>query len=39
MNDKARLYLQRSENELITAQILFDVSKNFRLQKEQFKLE
>lgn len=39
MNDKARLYLQRSENELIAAQILFDVSKNLRLQKEQFKLE
>lgn len=39
MNDEAELYLQRAENELIVAQILFDISSNPTLQKEQFKLE
>ena len=39
MNDEAELYLQRAENELVTAQMLFDVSNNPTLQKEQFKLE
>ena len=39
MNDEAELYLQRAENELVAAQMLFDVSNNPTLQKEQFKLE
>ena len=39
MNDEIELYLQRSENELVTAQMLFEVSSNPVLQKEQFKLE
>ena len=39
MSDEAELYLQRSENELVAAQMLFDVSSNQTLQKEQFKLE
>ncbi|MEW5896657.1 MAG: hypothetical protein AB1668_03125 [Nanoarchaeota archaeon] len=39
MNDEAELYLQRAENELVAAQMLFDVSSNPTLQKEQFKLE
>ena len=39
MSDEAELYLQRAENELIAAQMLFDVSSNTLLQKEQFKLE
>ena len=39
MNDKAELYLQRAENELVAAQMLFDISNNPTLQKEQFKLE
>ncbi len=39
MNDEAELYLQRAENELIAAQILFDISSNPKLQKEQFKLQ
>lgn len=39
MNDEAELYLQRAENELVVAQMLFDVSSNPTLQKEQFKLE
>ena len=39
MNDEAELYLQRAENELVSAQILFDISGNPALQKEQFKLE
>ena len=29
MNDEAELYFQRAENELITAQVLFDVSSKF----------
>jgi uncharacterized protein (UPF0332 family) len=39
MSDEAELYLQRAENELVAAQVLFDVSSNPTLQKEQFKLE
>ncbi|MBI2144105.1 HEPN domain-containing protein [Candidatus Woesearchaeota archaeon] len=39
MNDETELYLQRAENELVAAQLLFDVSSNPTLQKEQFKLE
>ncbi|HLC80948.1 MAG TPA: HEPN domain-containing protein [Candidatus Nanoarchaeia archaeon] len=39
MNDEAELYLQRAENELVAAQMLFMVSSNSILQKEQFKLE
>ena len=39
MNDETELYLQRAENELVTAQMLFDISSNPELQKEQFKLE
>ena len=39
MNDEAELYLQRAENELVAAQLLFDISGNPILQKEQFKLE
>ncbi len=39
MNDEAELYLQRAENELVTAQMLFDISSSPLLQKEQFRLE
>lgn len=39
MNDEAELYLQRAENELVVAQILYEISENPTLQKEQFKLE
>ena len=39
MSDEAELYLQRAENELVAAQMLFEVSSNSALQKEQFKLE
>ena len=39
MNDETELYIQRAENELVTAQLLFDVSSNPTIQKEQFKLE
>ena len=39
MNDDAELYIQRAENELVAAQMLFDISSNPTLQKEQFKLE
>ncbi len=39
MNGETELYLQRAENELIAAQMLFDISSNLLLQKEQFKLE
>jgi len=39
MSGEAELYLQRAENELVAAQMLFDVSNNPALQKEQFKLE
>ncbi len=39
MNEESELYLQRAENELIAAQMMFDISANPTLQKEQFKLE
>ena len=39
MNDESGLYLQRAENELVAAQMLFDISANPTIQKEQFKLE
>lgn len=39
MNDESGLYLQRAENEVVVAQMLFDISSNLKLQKEQFKLE
>jgi len=39
MDGLVELYLQRAENELIAAQILFEVSRNPSLQKEQFRLE
>ena len=39
MSDEAELYLQRAENELVAAQMLFAVSSSPLLQKEQFKLE
>ena len=39
MSNEFELYLQRAENELVAAQMLFDVSSNPDLQKEQFKLE
>ena len=39
MSDEAELYLQRAENELVTAQMLFEVSNNPTLQKEQFKFQ
>ena len=39
MSDEAELYLLRAENELVAAQMLFDISNNPSLQKEQFKLE
>ena len=39
MNDESELYIQRAENELVAAQMLFDISSNPKLQKEQFKLE
>lgn len=39
MNGDSELYLQRAENELIAAQIFFEISSNLVLQKEQFKLE
>ncbi len=39
MDGETELYLQRAENELVAAQMLFDVSGNPTIQKEQFKLE
>jgi uncharacterized protein (UPF0332 family) len=39
MNGEAELYLQRAENELMAAQILFNISNNPIIQKEQFRLE
>jgi len=39
MDGLAELYLQRAENELIAAQVLFEVSRNPALQKEHFMLE
>jgi len=39
MNDESELYIQRAENEIVVAKMLFDISSNSALQKEQFKLE
>lgn len=39
MGAETELYLQRAENELVAAQMLFDISSNPTLQKGQFKLE
>ena len=39
MDDESELYLQRAENEIVAAKMLFDISSNLSLQKEQFKLE
>ena len=39
MDSEVKLYLQRAENELVAGQMLFEVSSNPTLQKEQFKLE
>lgn len=39
MEKLAELYISRAENEIIAAQILFEISNNVKLQKEQFKLE
>ncbi|MDP2907815.1 MAG: HEPN domain-containing protein [Nanoarchaeota archaeon] len=39
MEKLAELYISRAENEIIAAQLLFEISNNVNLQKEQFKLE
>ena len=39
MSDESELYLQRAENELVAAKMLFDISSNPTIQKEQFRLE
>jgi uncharacterized protein (UPF0332 family) len=39
MDDEAELYLQRAENELVAAEILFRISADVKLQSEQFNLE
>jgi len=39
MSILAELNLIRAENELVVAQLLFEISSNSKLQKEQFKLE
>jgi len=39
MNEGSELFLQRAENELIAAQLLFVISGDAIMQKEQFKLE
>lgn len=39
MKAEAELYLQKAENSLIAAEILFTVSDNLKIQKETFKLE
>lgn len=39
MQKLSELYIQRSENEIVAAQILFEISNNEKIQKEQFKLE
>ena len=39
MDGLTELHLQRAENELIAAQILFEVSGNRAIQREQFRLE
>jgi uncharacterized protein (UPF0332 family) len=38
MDDEAKLFIQRAENELIVAEILFNISINEDLQKNQFNL-
>ena len=39
MNKLSELYLIRAENELVAAEILFKISGDLSLQKEQFKIE
>ena len=39
MDDEAKLYIQRAENELITAEILFKTSSDEHLQRNQFNLD
>ncbi|MFH1053640.1 MAG: hypothetical protein V1740_04475 [Candidatus Woesearchaeota archaeon] len=39
MNNLSELYLIRAENELVTAEMLFKISGDPKLQKEQFKVE
>jgi uncharacterized protein (UPF0332 family) len=39
MNNQSKLYLSRTENELIAGRILNEVSLNPNIQKEQFKIE
>lgn len=39
MRDETRLHLQRAENELVAAQVLFGISGNPALQADSFKLE
>jgi len=39
MNGETELFLQRAENELVAAQMLFDISSNPHIQRVQFKLE
>jgi len=39
MNSLSELYLLRAENELVAAQILFEISSNPTLQRDQFRLE
>ncbi len=39
MNEQTVLYIQRSETEQITAEILQEISQNEQLQQESFKLE
>jgi uncharacterized protein (UPF0332 family) len=39
MDGLVELYLQRAENELTAAQVLFEVSRSQSLQRDQFRLE
>jgi uncharacterized protein (UPF0332 family) len=39
IKDESILFLQRAENELVSAQILFSISQNEDLQKDIFRLE
>jgi len=39
MKEESRLYLQRAENELVIARILYQLSEKIDLQKEEFHLE
>lgn len=39
MNPVAEIYLERAENELVAAQMMLEISKSEKLQKEQFKIE